>query len=175
VPEGGKPDMKTPNKDEMKEILIKNWMTHDAMWFYNCLQECGIEKTNKINRAAVRAMGMIEMKRIQKAAGIKKVETFEDFKSLSDTIWNIVKGDFMKFTYSYPAKNIMRADFQSCFAYDGIKQLGAIEQYQCGIFERIYAWFDAMDFKYSVSPKVEGCMMHSDGKCFREFTFTFTK
>ena len=34
-------------KNELKELLNKNWMTHDAMWFYNCLQECGIEKTIK--------------------------------------------------------------------------------------------------------------------------------
>ena len=27
--------------------------------------------------------------------------------------------------------------------------------------------------KYSVSPQVEGCMMHTDGKCFREITFIF--
>jgi len=26
-------------KKELKELLNKNWMTHDAMWFYNCLQE----------------------------------------------------------------------------------------------------------------------------------------
>jgi hypothetical protein len=54
--------MKTLEKDELKEILIKNWMTHDAMWFYHCLQECGINKTNKINKAAVRAMGIIDQK-----------------------------------------------------------------------------------------------------------------
>jgi len=167
--------LKSLTNDELKEILIKNWMTHDAMWFYNCLQECGIEKTNKINKAAVRAMGTVEIKRIQKAVGIEKVETFEDFKSLSDAIWNIAKGNFMQFTYSYPEKNIMRADFQSCFAYDGIKLLGALEQYQCGIFDRIYAWYDGMGLKYSVSPAVTGCMMHTDGKCFREFTFTFKK
>jgi hypothetical protein len=41
---------------QLKELLNKGWMTHDAMWFYNCLQEVGIEKTNKINRAAVKMM-----------------------------------------------------------------------------------------------------------------------
>ena len=167
--------MKILRKNELREILIKNWMTHDAMWFYNCLQECGIEKTNKINKAAVRAMGMIEIRRIQKALGIDKVETFEDFKLLSDATWGIVKGKFMIFSYSYPAKNILRGDFENCFAYEGIKQLGAIEQYQCGIFERIYGWYDGMGIKYSVSPQVEGCMMHTVGKCFREFTFNFDK
>ena len=167
--------MKTLGRNELKEILIRNWMTHDAMWFFHCLQECGIEKTNKINKAAVRDMGIIEIKRIQKALGIDKVEAFEDFKLLSDATWDIVKGKFMRFSYSYPAKNILRGDFENCFAYEGIKQLGAIERYQCAIFERIYGWFDGMGIKYSVSPQVEGCMMHTDGKCFREFTFNFDK
>ena len=165
--------MRTLDNNELREILIKNWMTHDAMWFHHCLQECGIERTNKINKAAVRAMGMIEIKRIQKTLGIDKVETFEDFKLLSDATWDIVKGEFMRFSYSYPAKNILRGNFENCFAYEGITQLGAIEQYHSGIFERIYGWYDGMGMRYSVSPQVEGCMMHTDGRCFREFTFNF--
>ena len=167
--------MRTLGNNELREILIKNWMTHDAMWFHHCLQECGIERTNKINKAAVRAMGTIEMKRLQKALGIDKVETFEDFRLLSDATWSIVKGEFMRFSYSYPAKNTLRGSFETCFAYEGITQLGAIEQYQCGIFERIYGWYDGMGIRYSVSPQVEGCMMHTHGRCFREFTFGFSK
>ncbi len=118
---------------------------------------------------------MIEIKRIQKTLGIDKVETFEDFKLLSDATWDIVKGGFMRSSYSYPAKNILRGNFENCFAYEGITQLGAIEQYQCGIFERIYGWYDGMGIRYSVSPQVEGCMMHTDGRCFREFTSNFDK
>ncbi|HJX69456.1 MAG TPA: DUF6125 family protein [Dehalococcoidia bacterium] len=167
--------MKTLQKNELKEILIKNWMTHDAMWFYHCLQECGIERTNNINKAVVRAMGTIEIRRIQKAVGIQNVATFEDVKSLLEAAWDIVKGDFMKSSFSLPAKNILRGDFERCFAYEGIKGIGAIEQYQCGIFERIYGWFDGLGMKYSVSPQVKGCMMHTDGKCFREITFAFDK
>lgn len=34
-------------KNELKELLNKGWMTHDAMWFYNCLQEFGIERQIK--------------------------------------------------------------------------------------------------------------------------------
>jgi hypothetical protein len=167
--------MKTLKKNELKEILIKNWMTHDAMWFYNCLQECGIEKTNKINKAAVRAMGIVEIRRIQQAAGVEKVATFEDFWSLIEAAWDIVKGDFMKSSFTLPAKNVLRGDFERCFAYEGIKQIGAIEQYECGIFERIYGWLDGIGIKYYVSPQVQGCMMHTDGKCFREITLTFDK
>lgn len=167
--------MKSLKKNELKEILIKNWMTHDAMWFYHCLQECGIERTNKINKAAVRAMGMIEIRRIQKAVGIDKVESFEDLKSVIDATWDIVKGDFMKSDCSFPSENVLRGDFESCFAYEGIKRIGAIDKYQCGIFDRIYGWLDGLGIKYSVSPQVEGCMMHTDGKCFRDISFSFDK
>ena len=167
--------MKSLKKKELKEILIKNWMSHDAMWFYHCLQECGIEKTNKINKAAVRAMGIIEIQRIQKAVGIDKVETFEDLQSLMEATWGIVKGDFMKLFHSFPSENTLHGGMERCFAYEGIKQIGAIDKYQCGIFERIYGWFDGLGLKYSVSPKVEGCMMHTDGKCFRDITFSFDK
>lgn len=167
--------MRALGRNELKEILIKNWMTHEAMWFYHCLQEFGIEKTNKINRASARAMGAIEIRRIQKAVSIEKVETFEDFESLLEAAGDIAKADFMKFTFSLPSKNLLRGDFERCFAYEGIKRIGAIEQYKCGIFERIYGWFDGLGMKYGVSPEVQGCMMHTDGKCFREITFTFDK
>lgn len=166
-------DVKLLSQKELKELLIKNWMTHDAMWFYHCLQECGIEKTNKINKAAVRALGVIEIKRIQKATGIDKVETFEDFKLLIDAVFSIVKGDFMDFTYSFPSENTLRGELKDCFAYNGMKRMGVLDQYQCGIMERIYGWFDGLGIRYSVSPQVEGCMMHTDGHCSRDFRFDF--
>ena len=55
--------MQPVENDELKELLVKGWMTHDAMWFYHSLQEFGIEKTNKINKAAIRDMSAIEIKR----------------------------------------------------------------------------------------------------------------
>jgi len=167
--------MKALRHKEVKEILIKNWMTHDAMWFYHCLQECGIEKTNKINKAAVRAMGTIEIQRIKKVVVMDSIGTFEDFKLMMDATWGVVKGDFMKFSYSYPSPNVLRGEMERCFAYEGIKQIGAIEKYECGIFERIYGWLDGMGVKYSVSPQVTGCMMHTDGKCYRDITISFNK
>jgi hypothetical protein len=164
-------NMETLGGNQLKEILIKNWMTHDAMWFYHCLRECGIDKTNQINRAAVRAMGIIEIRRIQKALGSQKIATLEDVKSLLEGAWDVVKAGFMKATFSLPSRNVLRGDFERCFAYEGMKRMGVIERYQCGIFERIYGWFDGIGLEYSVSPEVEGCMMHSDGRCLREIMF----
>ena len=60
-------------ENELKELLIKSWMTHDGMWFYHCLKECGIEKTNKINKAASKSLGTIEIKRFKKAFNIDSI------------------------------------------------------------------------------------------------------
>lgn len=66
---------------EIVDLLNKCWMTHDGMWFFHCLQEFGIEATNKINKAAIKSLSSIETKRIKKALGIEnKIETYNDFK-----------------------------------------------------------------------------------------------
>ena len=83
-------DFNSLSKNELKEILNKNWMTHDAMWFYNCLQEFGIEKTNKINKAAIRDMAAIEIKRIQKAVGASKLILLMSLKAFLISQWKLL-------------------------------------------------------------------------------------
>lgn len=158
---------------EREELLRKNWMTHDAMWFLHTLQECGIEKTSQVNRAAVRSMGEIEARRLQRALGIEAIRTFADLKRFLDGAWDLVKADFMEFRVAYPREGVVRWDVDRCFAHDGISKMGAIDGYECGIFERIEAWFDALGVGYRVTPVVVGCAMHTDGRCFREYTLSF--
>jgi len=160
-------------KKDLKELLNKGWMTHDAMWFYNCLQECGIDKTNKINKAAVQGMAAIEIKRIRKALGSPQIESFDQFKQFFDLTMKIATGDFMKYAYTITTKNVMHAEWKSCFAYDGMKALGVADKYECGIMLRIDTWLDTLGIKYTVTPKVTGCMMHTDGVCYRDYTFFF--
>ena len=58
-------------KREIRDLLGKGWLTHDGMWFYHTYQELGIEKANKLNKAAIRSLAPIEIKRVKKALGIK--------------------------------------------------------------------------------------------------------
>ncbi|MDD5398342.1 MAG: hypothetical protein PHU70_04595, partial [Dehalococcoidia bacterium] len=82
-------------------------------------------------------------------------------------------GDFMRYKFYSPAPNVIHGEWESCFAYEGIKALGVIDRYECGIMDRIEAWLDALGLKWSVEPKVTGCMMHTEGRCYRDYTFTF--
>ncbi len=163
------------DKYELKELLNKNWMTHDAMWFASCLQEFGIEKANKMNKAAIRQLGPIECRRIHKALGKPPVDTFDQFKQFFDLCMSISTGSFMKYSYDTTAKNKMHCEWKSCFAYDGMKALGVADKYECGVMYRIETWLDALGIKWEVKPKVTGCMMHTDGVCYRDYTFFFEK
>lgn len=162
--------MKTPDTDQVRQLLIKNWMTHDAMWLANCAWELGMERTNRLNLAAVKAMAVIEAKRLAKLLGVDRVDSFETLQGFVDQSWQILVADFMDFHYQFQEPNIMRAEMKGCFAYDGTKRLGVIDQYQCGIFERINGWMEGLQLEYSVTPEVTGCMMHQEGRCFREYT-----
>lgn len=162
-------------KNELRDLLNKCWMTHDAVWFYNCLQECGIEKTNKINKAAVKGMAAIEVKRVRKALGSPQIETFDQFKQFFNRSVAILTGEFMKYEYSMPAQNVMHFEWKSCFAYEGVKALGVIDRYECVIMSRIDTWLDTLGIKYEVQPKVTGCMLHTDGVCYRDYKFFFEK
>jgi hypothetical protein len=162
-------------QEELKEFLIKNWMTHDGMWFLHCMQECGIEKTNKINRAAVRSMAKVELKRLKEIFGIDQVRTFAEFQAFVEAIFNIIKANFMDFTCEFPAFNVFKFTMNNCFAHDGIKRMGALDHYQCGIFERIETWFHELGVDYEIAPQVIGCMMHSENQCFRIFKFDFNE
>jgi hypothetical protein len=52
-----------------------------------------------------------------------------------------------------------------CFAYKGMKQIGLIDGYRCGVMYRIECWLEALGIKYSIDPKIDKCMMHEKGAC----------
>lgn len=163
--------MRSLDKKELKKLLVRCWMTHDGLWFYHCLQECGAEKTSRINQAAARAIGAAEAKRITRALGIERIETFEELKELIDEGFDVVRGDFMDFTFDLGTENILHIETNRCFAYEGIKKMGAIDGYDCGIFARMAGWFDGLAIEYEVDPQIEGCLLHTNGSCFRDFKF----
>lgn len=159
------------NLKEIMELLHKGWMTHDAMWFYNCLRELGIEKANQLNKAAIKSLAPMEMKRLKKLLGIEKVETFEEFKHLFAGGFELLIADFMNARMSFPEKNVLHWEFvpHQCFAYKGMQNMGVIENYECGVIYRIECWIDNLGIKYHINPQVKGCLMLVAGNCSGEF------
>lgn len=165
-------------KKELKEFLSKGWITHDAMWYYNAVKECGVDVGNRLNLAAIQMMAAFEVKRMKKILGINGA--FERFDELADFIrsaYDLIIPDFMKATFTVPGMNVITWEWEKegCFAYKGVKGIGIIESYQCGVMHRIHCWFDSLGIPYEADPKVEGCLMHTRGNCSGTYRFFFDK
>ena len=52
-----------------------------------------------------------------------------------------------------------------CFAYAGIKRLGVIAHYECGVLYRIKCWLDELRIKHRFIPEIGKGHMHVNGSC----------
>lgn len=161
------------NFKTIKELLIKSWMTHDAMWFFHCLQNLGIEETNKINKLAVKGMAKLEVKRLKEIFGIGELKTFKDLQNFINFTFKVVKAKFMDFSYSFPKFNQFEFRMNHCFAYDGVKRMGVLDYYECGVLIRIDVWFKELGVNYKAIPELKGCLMNRSGSCSRLYQFYF--
>ncbi len=158
-------------KREIRDLLGKGWLTHDGMWFYHTYQEFGVEKANKLNKAAIRSLAPVEIKRVQKALGIGggKIGSFEELKDFMLEALEVILPNsvFKKFRFRASSKDLLHWEWESgeCFAYKGMKQIGIIDGYRCGVMYRIECWLEALGIKYSIDPKIDKCMMHEKGAC----------
>jgi hypothetical protein len=129
-------------KREIRDLLGKGWLTHDGMWFYHTYQELGVDKANKI-------------KRVKKALGIggEKIGTFEELKNfMLEALEMTLPGSvFERFRFRASSKDLLHWEWESgeCFAYKGMKQIGIIDGYRCGVMYRIECWLEALGIKYS--------------------------
>ncbi len=158
-------------KSEIRELLGKGWLTHDGMWFYHTYQELGIEKANSLNKAAIKSLAPIEMHRTKKVLGIDK-EKFDTFDELKDFMLEALElimphSVFEKMSFSAPLRDLLHWEWESgeCFAYKGMKQIGLIDEYSCGVMYRIECWLEALGIKHDINPKIGGCIMHERGGC----------
>ena len=82
---------------------------------------------------------------------------------------------FSKFHYSIAAQNLLHWEWDDgqCFAYKGMKRMGILDNYQCGVIYRIECWFEAWGVKYKSTPVIDSCIMHQTGHCSGDFQFYF--
>jgi hypothetical protein len=158
-------------KAQIRNLLGKGWLTHDGMWFYHTCRELGIEKANELNKAAIKSLAPIEMDRMKRVLGIarEKVETFDELVQfmLAGLELTLPDSIFRKARFTPHAGNLISWKWESlqCFAYKGMKQIGLIDGYRCGVMYRIECWLEALGVRYSMQPVIERCLMHEKGVC----------
>jgi hypothetical protein len=155
------------DKHQLKELLIKCWMTHDGAWFYNCYNELGIKTANKLNKSAIKNLSVIEVQRVKKAMGMEHepIRTLEQLKTFINNIFSVVKGDFMNFIYSFPKENCLHWEMNRCFAHEGMKRFGIGDLYECGILYRVSCWLNVLGIKHRINPQFKKCLLNSQERC----------
>ncbi len=161
------------NPEAARQLLVRSWMTHDAMWLRHCIDECGVEVANRINLGAVRSMAAIEVRRLQKLLGVTTVGSLDELRAFIEGAWAIIGGDFMQFEIAFEAPDRLRWRAPRCFAFEGVTQLGIADRYTCGILPRIERWLDGLGVGWTVAPARGDCMMQRQGRCEQEYRLTF--
>jgi hypothetical protein len=158
-------------KTDVRDLLGKGWLTHDGMWFYHTFQELGIERANALNIAAIKSLAPIEMVRMKRVLGINK-ERFDTFDEIMDFMLSALEltmpgSVFKNIHFKSPSRGLIRWNWENgqCFAYKGMKQIGTIDGYRCGVMYRIECWLEALGITYTMHPGIEGCLMHEKGLC----------
>jgi len=158
-------------KRDIRNLLGKGWLTHDGMWFFHVYQELGIEKANKLNKAAIKSLAPIEVERAKRVLGItkKRLDTFEEVMNFMLSALELTVPDsvFKMLHFESPSKDLILWNWENgqCFAYKGMKQMGTIDQYHCGVMYRIECWLESLGVSHSMRPRIEGCLMHEKGAC----------
>jgi len=167
------------SKEEIRDLLGKGWLTHDGMWFYTVSRELGVDAANKLNKAAIKAMAPFEVNRLKKVTGLQEsqltnIEVLKEF--LPAGMQMILPSSvFSKLHFAVMPGNILHWEWEQgeCFAYKGMGRMGVIDSYECGVMYRVECWLELLGLKFTSSPKITGCRMHTQGQCSGEFRFDF--
>ena len=161
--------MESQNSMPQKEIidlLNKCWMTHDGMWFFHCLKTLGMEETNRLNKAAIKSLAPIEIKRLRAILGNEyDPHDVQNFNRFLQGAARLMIPDFMNLNFDFPDLNTIIWKANNCFAYVGIKRLGVIDTYECGVLHRIHCWLEALGIQHQFNPGIGKYNMHYQGRC----------
>jgi hypothetical protein len=158
-----------PGAAERQRLLVRAWMTHDAMWFRAAVDELGIEAANRLNLRAVRDTAAVEARRVTALLGLDRVSSLAELERFLGAARDLLVGDLLEAAWTFEPPGTARIRVRDCFARRGVSRLGVLDRYQCGIYERIWGWLDALGIEHREEPAGRACT-ERDGACERVVT-----
>lgn len=133
-----------PNEIQ-KEILRKNWQSHDGQWQFAIFSELGPQKGNELNKRTARAVYKGAMYRLLKAFSIKKISNIQQFHSIMQAAMELfhAHGDF-KFLIEPLSASSIRGIITKCGTHDSVLRAGVADIYECGCFSCRAGLYEAM-------------------------------
>jgi len=163
------------SKEQLRALLIKNWMTHDALWYGEVAAAFGMAQASPMNLRVCRKLGQIEFRRLMKTVDKPPPENMAEYRGWFDLGSEVFVPDFVSLQMEYPGNDRQVFHFLDCFAHRGMMKTGLLPDYECGIFERIEGWFDAMGLSYTRTPDLSRCLKLNGGPCDVTVQFHFDR
>jgi Family of unknown function (DUF6125) len=161
------------SRDQLKDILLRNWLTHDALWYGEVAAKFGMAEASPMNLRVCRKLGRIEFKRLMNAVQAAPPKNFKEYRELFEQGAEVFVPEFITMQIDYPGGSLQGFHVSECFAHQGMKKLGVLPEYECGIFERIEGWFDAMGLRYTRTPDLSRCLKFKGEECRITVQFHF--
>lgn len=157
-------------REAVRDLVAKGWLTHDAMWFDQTARSFGIEHANELNRAAIRAMAPIEVRRLSELLGVDRVAlggASAVVRFVTEGIRLVTPASVAGRMRVWTGGDTLCWEWEpgECFAYKGMVRLGWIDGYRCGVIYRVECWLDALGVRPLEAPRVEGCLMRDGERC----------
>jgi hypothetical protein len=159
--------------EELRVFLVNNWMTHDAIWYGEAASRFGMAEASPMNLRVCRSLGKIEFKRFLKATGASRPDGMRALREMFDQAWRVFVPPAFDGEVDFRADDTMVMKNAECFAHKGMVRAGLIGEYECGIFERIEGWFDAMGLDYTRTPDLSRCLKYKGEECVVTIQFRF--
>jgi hypothetical protein len=163
----------TLTRKELRDLLIRNWMTHDGLWYGEVALRFGMGEASPMNRRVCRRLGQIEFRRLMALVGAAPPRNMAQYEELFEFGRQIYVPDVMEFNIEYPSESEQVFHVLECVAHRAMEKAGQLEDYECGIFERIEGWFDAMGVKYTRTPNLDRCLKMKGEACSITVKFFF--
>jgi hypothetical protein len=158
-------NLRKMKEKQVKDYLLTNWMTHDALWYREVASRFGMTEASSMNLRVCRSLGRIEFKRLLKGTDTNAPRDMAQLKELYEEANRILVPPFMETEVDFQRGDRILFRTQTCFAHKGMTEAGLIDEYECGIFERIKGWFDAMKVDYTLSPDLSRCLKFRGQEC----------
>jgi len=159
--------------EELRVFLVNNWMTHDAIWYGEAASRFGMAEASPMNLRVCRSLGKVEFKRFLEATGASRPDGIAALRELFEQAWGVFVPPAFDAEVDFREDDTMVMKNAECFAHKGMARAGRIAEYECGIFERIEGWFDAMGLDYTRTPDLSRCLKYKGEACVVTLRFRF--
>jgi hypothetical protein len=149
--------------EQRERLLRDSWISHDGQWVLKTVQEFGFDIASKLNQAAARSLGKIEIKRLMAVTKWGEIKNAEDLKRLLVVACDLYAPEEHKYEIEQLDENSVLGRVLECYVYKNVSKAGATNYFHCAAKSRFTSWLEGCALQGEVI--AERDMANCKGSC----------